>query len=100
MSREVPCVAVSPIVGGAALRGPAAEMLRALGRQASPVGVAELYSDIVDAMVIDEVDATASAELERAGIRAVVTDTIMRDAGARHDLAVVALETAGISVNA
>lgn len=99
VSRTVPCVAVSPIVGGAALRGPAAEMLRALGHQCSPVGVAELYSGILDAMVIDEVDAAASAELERSGIRAVVTDTIMRDARARQHLAVAALETAGISVN-
>jgi LPPG:FO 2-phospho-L-lactate transferase len=100
MARTVPCVAVSPIVAGAALRGPAAEMLRALGHQVSPVGVAELYSGIIDAMVIDEVDAASSAELERAGIRAVVTDTIMRDAGARHHLAAVALATAGISVDA
>ena len=99
-SRAVPCVAVSPIVDGAALRGPAAEMMRALGHQASPVGVAELYSSVVDAMVIDEVDAASSAELERLGIRAVVTDTIMRDARARQHLAVVALETAGINVNA
>ena len=100
VSRTVPCVAVSPIVGGAALRGPAAEMLHALGHQASPVGVAELYSGIVDAMVIDQVDADVCAELERQGIRAVATDTIMRDAAARHHLAVVALETAGISVDA
>jgi LPPG:FO 2-phospho-L-lactate transferase len=100
VSRTVPCVAISPIVGGAALRGPAADMLRALGHQASPVGVAELYSGIVDAMVIDEVDAAASAELERRGVRAVVADTIMRDAPARHHLAVVALKSAGISVSA
>lgn len=99
VSRTVPCVAVSPIVGGAALRGPAAEMLRALGHPASPVGVAELYDGIIDAMVIDEADASASVELERSGIRAVVTDTIMRDARARHHLAVAALQTAGIGVN-
>jgi LPPG:FO 2-phospho-L-lactate transferase len=100
VSRAVPCVAVSPIVGGAALRGPAAAMLRALGHRASPVGVAELYRGIVDAMVIDEVDVTASAELERQGLRSVVTDTIMRDAPARHNLAVVTLEAAGIDVSA
>jgi len=100
VSRTVPCVAVSPIVGGAALRGPAAAMLRALGHRTSPVGVAELYRGIVDAMVIDEVDIAASAELERQGLRAVVTDTIMRDAAARHNLAVVTLEAAGINVSA
>jgi LPPG:FO 2-phospho-L-lactate transferase len=100
VSRTVPCVAVSPIVGGAALRGPAAAMLRSLGHRASPVGVAELYRGIVDAMVIDEVDVAASAELERQGLRAVVTDTIMRDAAARHNLAVVTLEAAGVDVSA
>ncbi|MEO8897833.1 MAG: 2-phospho-L-lactate transferase [Candidatus Dormibacter sp.] len=100
VSRTVPCVAVSPIVGGAALRGPAAAMLRALGHQASPVGVAELYRGIIDAMVIDDVDAAAAVELERLGVKAVVTDTIMRDAAAQHHLARVALEAAGISVSA
>jgi LPPG:FO 2-phospho-L-lactate transferase len=100
VSRTVPCVAVSPIVGGAALRGPAAAMLRALGHRASPAGVAELYRGIVDAMVIDEVDVAASAELEHQGLRAVVTDTIMRDAAARHNLAVVTLEAAGVDVSA
>ncbi len=100
MKRTVPCVAVSPIVGGAALRGPAATMLRALGHQASPLGVADLYSGLIDAMVIDDVDRAASAELERRGVKAVVTDTIMRDAPARRRLAVVALEAAGISAGA
>jgi LPPG:FO 2-phospho-L-lactate transferase len=100
VSRTVPCVAVSPIVGGAALRGPAAAMLRSLGHRASPVGVAELYRGIVDAMVIDEVDVAASTELERQGLRAVVSDTIMRDAAARHNLAVVTLEAAGVDVSA
>jgi LPPG:FO 2-phospho-L-lactate transferase len=100
VARTVPCVAVSPIVGGAALRGPAAAMLRALGHLASPVGVADLYTGIIDAMVIDEVDAAASAELEGRGVRPVVTDTIMRDAGARRHLAVAALEAAGVSTGA
>lgn len=96
VSRSAPCVAVSPIVGGAALRGPAAAMLRALGHQVSPVGVAELYSGIIDIMVIDDVDAGATSELEERGVRAVVTDTIMRDARARGHLAAVALGAAGI----
>jgi len=97
-ARTVPCVAVSPIVGGEALRGPAADMLRTLGHQASPVGVAALYAGIIDSMVIDEVDGAASVELERRGVQAIVTDTIMRDADARRHLAAVALEAAGISV--
>ncbi len=96
--RTVPCVAVSPIVGGEALRGPAADMLRMLGHQPSPVGVAALYDGIIDSMVIDEVDGGASAELERRGVQAIVTDTIMRDADACRHLAAVALEAAGISL--
>ncbi|HEX4579816.1 MAG TPA: 2-phospho-L-lactate transferase [Candidatus Dormibacteraeota bacterium] len=95
-SRSVRSVAVSPIVGGAALRGPAAAMLRALGHQVSPVGVAALYSGIIDVMVIDDADAAARSQVEQLGVRAVVTDTIMRDAPARRHLATVALEAAGI----
>lgn len=95
-SRAAPCIAVSPIVGGAAVRGPAAEMLRALGHEVSPAGVAEIYAGIIDAMVIDDVDAASSVEVERLGVRTVVTDTIMRDTTSRRHLAEVALEAAGV----
>ena len=95
-SRTVPCVAVSPIVGGQAVRGPAADMMRALGHDPSPVGVADIYAGLIDAMVIDDVDAGFAAELDRRGLSVRPTDTIMRDAGARQHLATVALEVAGI----
>jgi LPPG:FO 2-phospho-L-lactate transferase len=95
-SRTVPCVAVSPIVGGQAVRGPAADMMRALGHDPSPVGVADIYAGLIDAMVIDDVDAGLAAELDRRGLSVRPTDTIMRDAGARQHLATVALEVAGI----
>ena len=98
-ARRVPCVAVSPIVGGEALRGPAAAMLRSLDVDASPVGVATLYEGLVDAMVIDDTDAGLAAELTRGGIRPVITDTIMRDADARRHLAAVTLGAAGITVD-
>jgi len=94
-ARSAPCVAVSPIVGGRALRGPAAAMLESLGHEASAAGVAKIYSGLVDALVIDERDADLAAAVERHGMRAVVTDTIMRDADARERLARTALDAAG-----
>ncbi len=94
--RSVPCVAVSPIVGGEALRGPAAHMMRTLGHDASPVGVADLYAGLIDAMVIDDVDAGAVDDLERRGLAVRTTDTIMRDAPVRRNLATVVLDVAGI----
>ena len=98
-ARTAPCVAVTPIVGGEALRGPAAAMLRSLGHDASPVGVAAIYSGLADVLVIDDVDRALAEDVERQGIRAVVTDTIMRDAGARRHLAGVALDAAGVAID-
>jgi LPPG:FO 2-phospho-L-lactate transferase len=96
-ARRSPCVAVSPIVGGRALRGPAADMMRTLGHDPSPVGIADLYAGLIDALVIDEVDAALAAELDGRRISVTVTDTVMRDATARRHLATVALEAAGIN---
>ena len=70
-------VAVSPIVGGAALKGPADRMLAELGHEASVVGVARLYADIASVLVIDPVDAHLAADVEQAGMRCVVTPSIM-----------------------
>jgi LPPG:FO 2-phospho-L-lactate transferase len=94
--RGARCVAVSPIVGGEALRGPAADMLRALGHDASPSGVAALYDGLVDVMVLDDVDAAHAEAVRSRGVEAVVTDTIMRDAASRQRLARVTLEAAGL----
>jgi LPPG:FO 2-phospho-L-lactate transferase len=94
-ARSAPCVAVSPIVGGRALRGPAAAMLGSLGHEASAAGVAAIYAGLVDALVIDEQDAELAEAVERNGMRAVVADTIMRDAAARERLARTALDAAG-----
>ncbi len=98
-SRRSRCVAVSPIVGGEALRGPAADMLRALGHDASPTTVATMYGGLIDAVVIDNVDADRADEIRSHGIDAVVTDTIMRDATAKQGLARAALEAAGVGVD-
>ncbi len=71
-------VAVSPIVAGAALKGPADRMLTELGHEASVVGVARLYAPFCSVLVIDHADADSVAAVEACGPRAVVTDTIMR----------------------
>ena len=91
-------VAVSPIVAGAALRGPAADMLRSTGRDASPVGIARHYRGLIDTLVLDTADARLAADVERLGIRAVVCDTVMRDAATRRGLAQAALDAAGAGV--
>ena len=80
MRRARPRVAaISPIVGGKAIKGPAAKMLRALGHQASALGVARLYRDLCAVFVLDTADRRAAAAVEKLGMRAVVTDTIMAD---------------------
>jgi LPPG:FO 2-phospho-L-lactate transferase len=93
-SSTVPRVAVSPIVGGHALRGPADKMLAGLGYLPSCVAVAELYQDIIDGFVIDSLDSEAAPRIEALGIQVLVTDTIMRQAPDRLRLAGEVLEFA------
>jgi LPPG:FO 2-phospho-L-lactate transferase len=75
-------VAVTPIVGGSALKGPTVEMMRALGSDPSPIGVARLYTDVAGAFVIDARDAQLVPKIEELGYRALVCDTVMSDGGA------------------
>jgi LPPG:FO 2-phospho-L-lactate transferase len=93
--RTGPTVAVSPIVEGAALRGPAADMLSSLGHEASPVGVARLYQGLADSLVLDRGDAGLVPAVQDVGLHPTVTDTIMRDPEARRRLAAAALDAAG-----
>src|SRR5829696_4576307 len=88
---DAPRVAISPIVGGATIKGPADRMLRGLGREVSAVGVAEGYRGLIDALVLDTVDAALAPRVEALGIRAVVTDTIMRGPAEKAALARAAL---------
>jgi len=76
-------VAVTPIVAGAALKGPTIEMLRALGSDASPVEVARIYQAVAGAFVLDSRDAGAAGEIEAIGYRVLVSDTVMTDGGGR-----------------
>ncbi len=75
--RRADVVAVSPIVGGKALKGPADRLLRELGRKASVVGVAEWYRDLVGSLVIDTIDADLASAVTELGVSAVVTNTVM-----------------------
>lgn len=92
-----PKVAVSPIVGGKALRGPADQMLSGLGHDSSALGVARLYQGTLDGFVIDRQDAGQRAAIEALGMRVLVTDTVMGDAADRRRLAeeVLAFASAG-----
>jgi len=90
-------VAVSPIVGGAPIKGPADKLMRGLGIDVSAVGVARCYRDFLDVMVIDEQDAHLSAEIEDLGIPTVVTNTIMRNDAAKAALARTVLQAAGLA---
>ena len=80
-------VAVSPIVAGAALKGPAARMLRELGEESSVVGVARRYRDVAGTLVIDEADSGLAPAVAEAGVRPVVAPTIMSSPEAAAELA-------------
>jgi LPPG:FO 2-phospho-L-lactate transferase len=84
-------LAVSPIVGGAALKGPADRMMRELGHEPTVVGVARLYAPLVATLVIDEADATSVDAVADAGVRCVVAPTIMSEPGVAAALARTAL---------
>jgi len=91
---QAPIVAVSPIVGGQALKGPAALMLATLGHEVSALGVARLYADWIDGLVIDEVDRDLGPTIELLGPRVLVTATVMGDEADRRRLAVDVLDFA------
>jgi LPPG:FO 2-phospho-L-lactate transferase len=88
--RRVPAVAVSPLIGGRTVRGPADRMLARLAGGTGPKQVADCYNGLIDALVLDEADAD-----EDAGIPTIVTRTLMSDAEARRRLAEAVLDVAG-----
>ena len=90
-ARRATVVAISPIIGGAALKGPADHMLSELGHEPSVVGVARLYAPIAGALVIDPVDAHLADAIEGEGMRAVITPSIMSTREIGAELARVSL---------
>jgi LPPG:FO 2-phospho-L-lactate transferase len=85
--RRVPSVAVSPLVGGRAIKGPADRMVQRLVGGTDPGRVATCYPGLIDALVIDEADGDGVRAVERQGVRPVVAKTLMRDAEATRSLA-------------
>jgi LPPG:FO 2-phospho-L-lactate transferase len=94
-SRRDRCVAISPIVGGAALKGPADRMLTELGHEPSVVGVARLYAPIAGVLIVDPVDEHLVDAVEAEGISCVVQPSIMSDPDVARELAEATLRSVG-----
>jgi len=92
-----PAIAISPIIGGAPVKGPADRLLRGLGVEVSALGVATLYRDVVSGYVLDRRDAALAGSIEALGLRTAVVDTLMRDPEIATALARHALELARTS---
>ena len=92
VARRDRCVAISPLVGGAALKGPAERLMREQGHEANAVGVAGLYATLAAALVIDHADAADAPRIEALGVEPVVTDTIMGDPDRARALALTTLD--------
>ncbi len=90
-ARRGDAVAVSPIIAGAALKGPADRLLRELGHEASVVGIARLYAPLVGTLVVDEADSHRAGAVEAEGVRCVVAPTVMRGPAEARALAEVVL---------
>jgi LPPG:FO 2-phospho-L-lactate transferase len=93
-SRGAPVVAVSGIVGGVTLKGPADRMLASLGHEASALGVARQYTGIADVFVLDRLDQALEPDIRALGLRTLVTDTMMAGDAGRARLAAEVLEAA------
>ena len=95
--RRVPCVAVSPLIGGNAVRGPAADMLQRMQGGTTAAHIAQRYPGLIDVLVIDEADAADEEAVAALGVRPIVTRTLMRDATARRRLAETALDAVALA---
>ncbi len=93
---QVPIVAVSPLIGGRAIKGPTTKIMAELGIAADALAIARHYSGLIDGLLIDEVDATPDtrAALEQTGLRVGVTRTLMKTLGDRERVAQAAIELA------
>lgn len=90
-----PVVAVSPLVGGAAIKGPTAKMMDELALPRTALAVAEHYADVLDGFIIDRLDSDWAAPIEALGVAVQVTDTVMKTLDDRIKLAATALAFAG-----
>ncbi len=90
--RRARVVAVSPIVAGVALKGPADRLMTELGEEPSVVGVGRMYAEVAGTLVVDESDAALAAEVEALGIRCVVAPTVMRSVDDAERLSTTVLD--------
>jgi LPPG:FO 2-phospho-L-lactate transferase len=94
MQRSCPLVAVSPIVAGQAIKGPAARLMAQLGLEASAAAVAHFYGELLDGFVLDEADAGLAEGVKAAGVDVAVLPTIMTDTASKRTLAAAVLQFA------
>ena len=87
-----PVAAMSPVIGGQAVRGPLAGMLETLGHEVSALGVARIYTGLVDTFVLDVVDAALATEVGQLGLRPVVCETLMENPAVRPEIGLQVLE--------
>jgi LPPG:FO 2-phospho-L-lactate transferase len=88
--------AISPIVGGRSVKGPAGTMMRGLGHEVSPLGVARLYQEFIGIFVLDQIDRRYVEAIQQLGMKAVATDTIMTTPARARRLADVVLGAIGV----
>lgn len=93
-ARRDSVVAISPLVGGKALKGPADQLMHGLGERSDAVGVAQIYAPVAATLVIDQIDAALADEVGAAGCRPVVTDTVMAEPAVAASLAELVLSAA------
>jgi LPPG:FO 2-phospho-L-lactate transferase len=93
---SVPVIAVSPLVGGRAIKGPLAKLLGELGEACDNAAIARHYGALIDHLIIDESDEADAEGLRAMGVSVTITGTVMCDAADRMRLARVALSAAGI----
>ena len=96
--RGAPVIAVSGIIGGKALKGPADRMLASLGHESSALGVARLYAGVATAFVVDDTDADSASSIADLGLTPIVANTIMTDDAARARVAAEVLRAAGAAI--
>ncbi len=88
-------VAISPIVGGTTIKGPADKLMSGIGLEVSAYSVACLYRDFLDVFILDEVDRAEKERIERLGVKTIVANTMMRDLKSKVELAKLTLEALG-----
>jgi LPPG:FO 2-phospho-L-lactate transferase len=91
---SAPVLAVSPIVGGKAVKGPAAKLMNELGVDASPLGIAQYYEELLDGIILDSIDKHLISDIQSVGMKSVAKNTMMNSAADKTALAASILKWA------